>query len=52
MATMTAVLIPSAALWAGGGGALGRLMSGERTRRAVSLTMGLLLVATVVTVWV
>jgi threonine/homoserine/homoserine lactone efflux protein len=52
MLTMTVVLIPSAALWAGAGGALSRLMAGERTRRVVSLALALLLVATVATVWV
>jgi threonine/homoserine/homoserine lactone efflux protein len=50
--TMTVVVVPAAALWAGAGGALSRLMTGARTRRAVSLLLALLLAATVVFVWV
>ena len=49
--TMTIVVIPTAALWAGAGGVLGRLMTRDRTRRAVSLALALLLAATVVYVW-
>lgn len=50
--TMTVVVVPTAALWAGAGGALSRLMTGARTGRAVSLVLALLLAATVVYVWV
>ena len=50
--TMVAVVIPTAALWSSAGGALSRLITGDRTRRAVSLALALLLVATVAYVWV
>lgn len=50
-ATMMAVIVPTAALWAGAGGALGRLLTGERTRRVVGPVMGLLLAGTVLLAW-
>ncbi len=50
--TMAIVVVPTAALWAGAGGVLGRLMATGRTRRAVSLGLALLLAATVASVWV
>jgi threonine/homoserine/homoserine lactone efflux protein len=50
--TMMAVIVPSAAVWAAGGGALGQLLSGERSRRAVSLILAALVVATVASVWI
>jgi len=50
--TMMAVIVPSAAVWAAGGGALGQLLSGERSRRIVSLVLAALVVATVASVWV
>jgi threonine/homoserine/homoserine lactone efflux protein len=50
--TMMAVILPSAALWAGAGGALSRFISGERTNRIVSLFLATLVVATVAYVWV
>lgn len=50
--TMTIVVVPTAALWAGAGGALSRWITGDRTRRAVSLALAVLLAATVVYVWV
>lgn len=49
---MMVVVIPSAALWAGGGGLLGRLSAGRRIPRIVNLALAALLVATVVYVWV
>jgi|SRR5215467_10464233 len=51
-AVMAAVVIPTQALWAGAGGTLGRLLTGERTRQLVSLGLATLLVATVIDVWV
>jgi threonine/homoserine/homoserine lactone efflux protein len=51
-ATMMTVVVPSAALWAGAGGALGRLVEGERAQRIVSIGLAILLVASVATVWV
>jgi threonine/homoserine/homoserine lactone efflux protein len=50
-ATMTAIVIPTAALWAAAGGWLGRLLDGERSRRVVSLGLAALLAATVVAIW-
>ena len=50
--TMVVVVIPTAALWSSAGGALSRLIAGDRTRRAVSLVLAVLLAATVVYVWV
>lgn len=48
---MMLVVLPAAALWAAAGGVLARLITGPRTHRAVSLVLGLLLLATVVSVW-
>jgi threonine/homoserine/homoserine lactone efflux protein len=48
---MMVVIVPSAALWAWAGGALGRLLTGGRGHRAVSLGLAAILAATVVTVW-
>jgi threonine/homoserine/homoserine lactone efflux protein len=51
-ATMMAVIVPTAALWAGAGGIIGRLLSDERRRRTMSLILAALVVATVASVWV
>jgi threonine/homoserine/homoserine lactone efflux protein len=50
--TMMAVVVPTAALWAGGGGVLSRFIAGERTNRIVSLALAGLLAATVAYVWI
>jgi threonine/homoserine/homoserine lactone efflux protein len=50
--TMMLVVIPTAALWAGGGEALSRFVSGERARRIVSLVLAAIVVATIVFVWI
>ena len=49
--TMTIVVVPTAALWAGAGGALSRLIAGERANRLVSLALAALLAAMVAYVW-
>lgn len=49
--TMTAIVVPTAALWAAAGGWLGRLLNGERRRRVVSLGLAALLAASVVSIW-
>ena len=49
---MMAVAIPSSALWAVGGEAIDRLIERPSTRRAVSLTLAILVVATVALVWI
>lgn len=50
--TMMLVVIPTAALWAAGGGALSRFITGARTHRIVSLGLAALLAATVALVWI
>lgn len=50
--TMMLVVIPTAALWAGGGGVLSRFISGERGLRIVSVGLAALLAATVAYVWI
>jgi threonine/homoserine/homoserine lactone efflux protein len=51
-ATMLAVAIPSSMVWVVGGDALDRLIERPATRRAVSLGLAALVVATVVLVWI
>jgi threonine/homoserine/homoserine lactone efflux protein len=51
-ATMAAVILPTAALWAAAGGALNRVMAGEGRQRVVAWILAILVVATVVSVWV
>lgn len=51
-ALMMAVIVPTALLWAGAGGTLGRALAGERSRRIVGPVLGLLLAATVGLAWV
>ena len=48
---MALVILPTAALWAGAGGALARLVASPRARRAVNVVLAALLVGSVVTVW-
>ena len=50
-ATMTAIVLPTAALWAAAGGWLGSLLNGERSRRGVSLLLAALLVTSVAAIW-
>ncbi len=49
--TMMLVILPTASIWAAGGDALGRYLTGDRTRRVVSLVLAVMVVATVVLVW-
>jgi len=51
-ATMAAVVVPTAGLWAAGGGAFTRVFSGDRTSRAVSIVLAVVVAATVVSVWI
>ena len=51
-ATMMLVIVPTAELWAAGGGALNGLLSGARTHRFVSLALAAIVAATVVWVWI
>jgi len=46
------VVIGSASIWAVGGAAIGRVIESERSRRAVSIVLASLLVASVVLIWV
>jgi len=50
--TMMAVVIPTAALWAAGGGAFAGILSGGRAARPVSVALAVLVAATVISVWV
>ena len=50
--TMMLVVIPTAALWAAGGGVLSRFVAGRRAGRIVSLALAAMLAATVVSVWI
>jgi threonine/homoserine/homoserine lactone efflux protein len=49
---MMIVIVPSASLWAAGGGALSRYVEEGRSRRVVSLGLAALLVATIASVWI
>lgn len=50
--TLKGVVIVSASTWAAGGAALCRVVEDGRRRRAVSLALAVLLVASVVLIWV
>ena len=50
-ATMMVVILPCASAWALAGGALSRLLSGERAGRVVAAILALLVVASVAFVW-
>jgi threonine/homoserine/homoserine lactone efflux protein len=50
--TMMAVVIPTAALWAAGGGAFARVPRGGRWSKPVSVALAVLVAATVVSVWI
>ena len=50
-ATMVAVILPTATLWAAAGGALNRLLTSDGRRRAVNLVLAALVAVTVVSVW-
>ena len=49
---MMSMIIPTASIWAGAGEAMSRWLSGERTRRIVSVVLGAMVVATIVLVWI
>jgi threonine/homoserine/homoserine lactone efflux protein len=49
--TMMAVVIPTAALWAAGGGAFARVLREGRSSRLVSVGLAVLVAATVISVW-
>jgi threonine/homoserine/homoserine lactone efflux protein len=50
--TMMAVILPCAAAWAVAGGAMSRLLSGDRAGRSVSLVLGGLVAVSVLAVWI
>ena len=50
--TMVVVVVPTAALWAGGGRIISPLITNERAHRMVSLILAALLAATVGFVWI
>jgi hypothetical protein len=49
---MMVVIVPTAVLWAGAGGALEGLATRPDAQRAVRLGLAALLVATIVLVWI
>ena len=49
---MTLVIVPTASFWAAAGGVIGRLVTSARTRRAVSLVLAAMVVASVALVWI
>jgi threonine/homoserine/homoserine lactone efflux protein len=49
--TVMLVVVASSSIWAAGGAALGRVVEDERTRRAVSVGLAALLVASVALIW-
>jgi threonine/homoserine/homoserine lactone efflux protein len=51
-AIMALVILPTAGLWAAAGEALARLVAEPGSRRVVNVVLGVLLVASVVTVWI
>ena len=50
--TMMAVIVLTASAWAAAGSALNRLISGERTRRIISILLALTLAGTVGLIWI
>jgi threonine/homoserine/homoserine lactone efflux protein len=50
-ATMMVVVLPTATVWAAGGGAVRGVLSDARTARIVSVGLAAVVAATVVTVW-
>ena len=46
------VVVGSSSIWAAGGAALGRVVENDRARRAVSVVLAALLVASVVLIWI
>jgi len=49
--TMMAVVVPTAAVWAAGGGMFSRLLQDERSARIAFFVLAVLVAATVVSVW-
>ena len=50
--TLMLVVVGSSSIWAVGGAALGQIVDNERTRRAVSICLAILLVASVALIWI
>lgn len=48
---MMLVVVPAAAIWAGAGGFIGRLLTSPRAHRAVDLVLAGLVLLTIATVW-
>ena len=51
-AILMVIVVGTSSVWAAGGAALGRIVEDERTRRAVSIVLALLLVASVALLWI
>jgi threonine/homoserine/homoserine lactone efflux protein len=50
--TLMVVVVGSSSIWAAGGAALGRFVEDDRARRAVSIALAALLLASVILIWV
>ncbi len=50
--TLMVVVVGSSSIWAFGGAALSRPVADERKRRAVSIALAVLLVASVALIWI
>jgi threonine/homoserine/homoserine lactone efflux protein len=48
---MALVIVTTASFWAAAGGLIGRLVTSSRTRRAVSIVLAAMVVASVALVW-
>jgi threonine/homoserine/homoserine lactone efflux protein len=52
VAIVSCIVAATATGWAVGGAAIGRLLSGERARRAVNVALAVLLVLSVALLWI
>lgn len=50
--TLMIVVVGASSIWAAGGAGLGRIVEDQRTRRAVSIALATLLVASVALIWI
>ncbi|MEQ7123788.1 LysE family translocator [Actinopolymorpha sp. B11F2] len=52
VATMMIVVVPTAAAWAAGGTVINRFVTSDRTHRLLSITLAIILVASVAYLWI
>lgn len=48
---MAVIILPTATLWAGAGGVVGRFTETRRSRRIAGLVLAAMLLATIASVW-